>query len=73
MWIRFDTDNKPIKKICHPDIAKGVYFELDKPLSCTVNDVFALVDGRWYLLVQGDFVLLNGRWRRLTEVGVPAK
>ena len=58
---RFDTGGKPLKEIYHPDICERAAFRLDMPLHCTINDVFVLRDGQWFMGNPAN-ILLEGRW-----------
>lgn len=66
MRFRFDTDGKPLTEIAHESICDRAAFRLDKPLECTIDDVFELRQGAWYKLAWSgegfDLLPLSGRW-----------
>ena len=66
MRFRFDTGGKPLTEIAHEDICDRAAFRLDRPIECSIDDVFELMDGAWYKLVwhEGEYglLLIEGRW-----------
>lgn len=62
MLVKFDTDGKPLKVISHPSICPNAAFELEHELYCTINDLFTLEKGQWYLLIGQKKIGLHGRW-----------
>jgi hypothetical protein len=61
MFYKIDTKGELLKEINNPSISKIAKFKLDKPLACTLEDLFLLYDGQWFIL-RGDFIRLQGRW-----------
>lgn len=66
MRFRFDTGGNPIQYIYSADLCKNATFKLDKPMVCTLEHEFELINGRWYFVVdEENLMLLDGRWVRL--------
>ena len=58
MDYRFDTNGESLTMIHHPSISGVVGFRLDRPMRCTMDDVFTLRNGQWF--TRGNEV--HGRW-----------
>jgi hypothetical protein len=63
---RFDTGGKPLTDIAHPDICRGAAFRLDRPMTCSVDDLFEMDKGQWFKIVFVDGerrrIPIDGRW-----------
>ncbi len=69
MNYRFDTNGESLTMICHPSICNNAVFRLDKPLRCTIDDVFTLRNGQWFIAG----ILLNGMWINPVQESIAEK
>ena len=72
MKFRFPTNIAIVDIIASPDLCKGAFFKLDKPLIVR-NEFFYLINGQFFMEVQNGLERIQGRWKRIDHQVIAAE